>query len=211
VKCGKNIKHFTTNLEVRRRELAKKKLNETLEVAQERFASQACKRRRIEEIDGDKGWMAEQRDPKRQRQRTLVLEGRSGTGKTEFAKSLYGFRNTLEVNCASGGEVNLKELDLEKHKAVLLDEATPEMVLQQRKLFQCPAAWISLGNSTTNCHAYDVCLYRIPIIICSNNWSYKLNKLTPVDAAWIQENTCHVSVQEKLWLQQSTPSSGHYQ
>ena len=185
--------------------MVKTAVDKTLRVAQDHFARTAQKRKRLPQVEDE--WLPEQHDKKRQRQRTLVLEGPSGVGKTEYAKSLFGYQHTLEVNCASGGEVNLKELNLEKHKAVLLDEASPQMMAGQRKLFQCPAAWISLGNSATNCHSYEVCLYGIPLIICSNKWTQELEALSAEDREWVEKNTVHIKIKAKLYDTDSEPKS----
>ena len=66
------------------------------------------------------------------------MEGKSGTGKTEFVRGLFGARKTLELNCAGVVAVNLRDFKPLAHKVVLWDEASPALVLENRKLFQCP-------------------------------------------------------------------------
>ena len=49
-----------------------------------------------------------------------------------------------------------------------------------KKLFQCPAVEISLGGSTTNCHAYDVWVHGCALMIASNKWDEQVAQL-PVE------------------------------
>ena len=42
------------------------------------------------------------------------------------------------------------------HSLILVDEASVQMVLKNRKLFQAPNALVTLGTSPTNRDAYSV-------------------------------------------------------
>ena len=87
----------------------------------------------------------------RSRYKFLVLEGRSGTGKTYFAKWMCGDPSTtLECNCACTPEPDLRDFDTLFHQLILFDEAAPTMVIRQKKLFQSPPSNVLLGSSATN-------------------------------------------------------------
>ena len=76
----------------------------------------------------------------RSRYKFLVLCGNSGTGKTWFCKYITGNPDEcLEVNCANCPEPDLRAFDPFVHKAVLFDEASPSMVLAQKKVVPVPA------------------------------------------------------------------------
>ena len=99
----------------------------------------------------------------------LVLDGPSRTGKTCYAKHITGNHSQVwELNCAGGSEPDLRGFDPCVHKAILFDEATPMMVLNQRRLFQSPPCMLDLGCSTTNGHNGQVFVSGVLMIICSN-------------------------------------------
>ena len=85
-------------------------------------------------------------DKPRHRYKFLVLQGPSRVGKTAFARSLCdpGFE-TLEINCASGAEPDLRAYRLSKHGLILFDEIVPQQVASQRKVFQAQSAKGSVG------------------------------------------------------------------
>ena len=76
----------------------------------------------------------------------MVVHGESGTGKTVWARWLFGDPQfVLEVNCASCPEPDLRDLDPLLHKAILYDEASPEMVLRQKKVVPGTASECAIG------------------------------------------------------------------
>ena len=71
------------------------------------------------------------------RYKFLVIEGHSQTGKTYFTKWMLGNPDkVLEVNCASCPEPELRDFRAMWHQVILFDEASPEMVIRQKKVFQ---------------------------------------------------------------------------
>ena len=130
------------------------------------------------------------------RYKFLVIEGESCTGKSYFVRWIMGDPNlVLETNCASTPEPDLREYCPLKHKAVLFDEASPSMVLRQKKLFQAPPCMVELGSSTTNCHCYKVLLYRQRLVICSNKWTQTLEGMDDgADRSWLTLNSFVLNV-----------------
>jgi hypothetical protein len=139
----------------------------------------------------------------RSRYTFLVLVGASCTGKTVWAKWIFGDTElVLEVNCASCPEPDLREFRPLKHKGILFDEASCQMVLQQKLLFQAPPMPVRLGCSTTNCHAYDVFISGAGLMIASNTWKADLAALKrDEDRQWLVDNSIVVDVgSTPLWL-----------
>ena len=131
----------------------------------------------------------------RSRYNFFVVNGDSCTGKTVWAKHITG--NTSEVfyvNCASCPEPDLRLLKA-YHKVILLDEASPDMILSQKLLIQGPPDFVSLGCSTTNCHAYQVFVSGIQFVICSNKWLSEVENLECVeDREWLRANSIVLDV-----------------
>ena len=131
----------------------------------------------------------------------MVLEGKSGTAKTQFVRGLYGPDKTLELNCAGVTAVNLRDCRPLEHKVVLWDEASPELVLENRKLFQCPPCWIDLGHSATGTLVYKVWVNEALFVIATNRWSSALQELVREDREWVQANQVHVDAEQPLWVE----------
>ena len=129
-------------------------------------------------------------DEVKQRYPFFVLEGQTKTAKTSWAAARLGdTRKVFYVNCASGNEPDLRKHDYFKHPIILYDEASPKMVINQKLLIQCPPCLVKLGQSSTNCHAYDVFVSGIMLIICSNTWEEDVENMRKKgDRDWIKEN-----------------------
>ena len=142
----------------------------------------------------------------RSRYKFLVLHGESCTGKTIWAKWLFDNPElVLEVNCASCPEPDLREFKPLLHKGIMYDEGSAEVVLRQRKLFQAPPTPVRLGCSTTNCHAYDVFVSGVAMVIASNTWVSDVKRLKKVeDRRWLRDNAMVVEVgKTPLWKEPS--------
>ena len=139
-------------------------------------------------------------DKPRHRYTFLVLQGPSRVGKTAFARSLCdpGFE-TLEINCASGAEPDLRAYRLSRHGLILFDEIVPQQVVSQRKVFQAQSAKVQLGCSATNMYSYDVFVWRKKFVLASNNWDTSLSQLSEPDQEWIKANSVVLRVTEPMW------------
>ena len=134
------------------------------------------------------------------RYKFLVLAGPSRVGKTAFARSLCGpGMETLEVNCSSGAEPDLKAYRFRRHEVVLFDEIEAEQVASQRKLFQAQASPVQLACSSTNCYSYEVTLWRKKLVLATNNWHSSLQLLHSEDRAWIRANSIVLDVLQPMW------------
>ena len=138
----------------------------------------------------------------RHRYMFLVLAGPSRVGKTAFARSLCGpGMETLELNCSSGAEPDLKAYRFRRHEVLLFDEIEAEQVAAQRKLFQAQAAPVQLACSSTNCFSYEVFVWRKKFVLASNNWNSSLDKLQAADRAWIIANSIVLEVNEAMYFE----------
>ena len=130
----------------------------------------------------------------------LVLEGPSRVGKTAFARSLCPKgQEVYEVNCAAGGEPDMRGFRFSRHGLVLFDEIEAEAVASQRKLFQASTAFVQLGTSPTNIHVYSVYTHRLRLVLASNNWSASLQRLGHDDRDWVLKNSIYVQCTQPLW------------
>ena len=133
------------------------------------------------------------------RKRFLVITGPSRTGKTQYALSLFGKAATYEATSAGTEDPPWQDFDDRRHRAILFDEATTVMLLQHRKLFQAPNAVVTLGQSRTNCHAFDVYVNNAVLIITSNSWLEQLSMSPLPDAEWLKANQVLVQALLPLW------------
>ena len=138
------------------------------------------------------------------RYKFLVLEGDSCMGKTKFARSLLRSgcqpEQILEVTCTSGQEPNIRNFDYSWHKLIIFDEIEPAVVASSRRLFQAAEGWVDVSCSATNLWAKKKCLWRVPMICCTNLWYSLLGSMTKSDADWVVNNQVYVHVDAPLWV-----------
>ena len=192
VKCKMNLVSNLQNLQVVDRETEAELLDKHMDVVNKALNADLVQFRHVPEREE----FLEQIKQIRRRYKFLVVWGESCTGKTVWAKYLFGDAGkVLEVNCASCPEPDLREFRPLQHKGILFDEAPAEMVLRQKKLFQSPASKCRLGCSVTNCHAYDVYVSGVAMMIASNTWDSELKELKrDEDRAWLKANSIVVKV-----------------
>ena len=135
----------------------------------------------------------------RDRRKFLVVEGPSRLGKTQYIMSLFGRTATLEINAADEMSPSLQAFDYKEHRCILLDEASPEMVLRNRKVFQAPNAMVELGQSKTNCHSYSCYLNETLLCIASNSWSVAVDACPAASRDWIKANQVLIKITHPLW------------
>ena len=114
--------------------------------------------------------------------------------------------NVFYVNCAHCPEPDLRDFDPLVHKVILMDEASPVMVINQKLLMQCPPQYVKLGQSGTNCHAYDVLVTGVMMFICSNSWTSDVAKMGKIeDQQWLDDNSIVGNIKSnKLWREESS-------
>ena len=130
--------------------------------------------------------------------RFLVLVGPSKMGKTNLALSLFGVHYTFVSQCTGTITPYLAGYSRRHHKAILLDEAQPELVLAHKQLFQANVDGALVGNSTTGCYANYYWLYQVPLIISTNRW-FTEEELEKEDNKWLKENSIVVTITAPVW------------
>ena len=195
VRCVNASRHLK-ELELHEMELEKEAVREAMAEAERLLSTRLKKQKCYEQAQA----FLDQFQEPMHRYKFLVLSGPSKVGKTAFARSLCepGFE-ALEVNCASGDEPNLRAYRLRLHGVIIFDEIVAGQVASQRKLFQAQSAPVQLGCSATNCHSYDVFVWRKRLVLASNNWHSSLNTLCPADQDWIHANSIVMDVEEAMW------------
>ena len=126
----------------------------------------------------------------------IVFNGPPNTGKSQFVRMQYPVGALLELDCG-GRELfpDLKQFRRPRHRAILYDEGTPEMVLKHKLVFQSSNAWCTLGNSPCNRDVYHRWFYGTHQIICSNTWEADLLRITSwEDYEWLQDNSIVIPV-----------------
>jgi hypothetical protein len=124
-----------------------------------------------------------------------------------------GGTEVLEV-CAHGDGSSLpdvKRLSPVVHGWLLIDEITPVLVINNRRLFQGKAGWTNISGSATNVYAGRVCSWGVRIVGTANDWRERAAALPAADQSWLSENSIVVDVRAPLW-HESAPiahSGGH--
>jgi len=114
--------------------------------------------------------------------------------------NLFGRDACFETNCSNCPEPDLRGFESGYHRVILFDEATCELVLRNKKLFQAPASFVQLGCSTTNCHTYEHWLNQIALVITSNTWPMeKLLLRSDADREWLDANSVVLHVRENMY------------
>ena len=170
------------------------------DLIQKRSAEIAKTRKGFKTIPAVDAWVKELSAPK-DRRKFLMLDGASRLGKTAFAFSVVEAGAALEVNCAGVTDPPLRAFSRAKHRLILFDEASTDMVLRNRRLFQAPNTPVVVGSSPTNALAYELFLGDTLLVVASNNWEQELAALPASQRAWLQANMVFVSVKEKLFLE----------
>ena len=139
-----------------------------------------------------------------ERYQLLVLHGPSCTGKSRLCKSLFGEERTLVIDVQHAAHPDLKEFDRAVHQALLLDEvSSPAFIVANKKLLQAHMDGAILGQSSTQLYSYEVWLWRIPIMLTTNNFDF--SGYTAADKNWITTNCVDVYIGESVWLSGTTP------
>ena len=136
---------------------------------------------------------------KRLRFKFLVLVGDSCLGKTQYAVHLFGGKSTYYTNCQNVESPNLSGFERNVHKAIVLDEVDPVMVIKNKALFQCNVEGVRLQESRCQQSAIWRWLYFVPIIVCTNSW--ELGRLPHDDSDWLQKNSEVLHLREQTWLE----------
>ena len=146
----------------------------------------------------------QQYDPSRygedRRFQTLLLRGASRKGKTCFAESLFGEKNSIIVQCQGLGTnlPSLRHFDRTVHRCIIFDEVSHEQILNNKALFQAGKNVLDLAQSNCGGFHYSIWPYQIAMVCCSNKFATTLHEgLSDVEAEdWLQQNLCIVGLEK---------------
>ena len=127
----------------------------------------------------------------------LVLVGDSRFGKTRFACNLFGLKATYVCNCQGVTQPYLAGYDPRVHKAIVLDEPSRWLVDACKSFLQAAVDGSELYQSPTQRFTRWVCVYQVPIIICTNEWVKTWE--WDANATWIRENEVRIDVEDFLY------------
>ena len=75
-----------------------------------------------------------------------------------------------------------------------------------KKLLQAHVNGTILGQSATQLFSYTVFLWRVPMMLTTNNWD--MTGLEDHEKNWIQANCIPVFVGEPVWIEREAPALG---
>ena len=134
---------------------------------------------------------------KKRRFKFLIYDGPSRMGKTELARAWFGVSRTMIANAQECATPNLRPMLTGKFNAILFDEGNWELCARNKALFQASTRAVELSQSQCNDRSYTLMVFRVPMIICSNDfWAGCLDDEIK---NWITENSFYVSVQKPVW------------
>ena len=218
-----NSRHFIEEIEWVEDQLCTRLARKEMQIIR---AMQAANFSRFKTYKKIEMFMA-QFDPKTKGKKTrfkfLVMEGLTRMGKSQLAMNLFGYKYTLVVQCQGSNEPNLKEFRYGYHRAILMDEASWPLVVNNKLLFQCSAEGVTLAQSKCLQHAYWRCLFGVPLILCTNEWIPKeslteearaergdesgeeeiaqdwVQQLRPRHINWINGNSYYLWIGQPVW------------
>jgi hypothetical protein len=197
VRTGRNLLRMLPTLTKYRDEMENVRLSELQRECERQLQALRRPPRRIPEVDE---WLRAYSKPA-MRYKFLVLEGPSSVGKSQFVKTLSPTGRIFEADCSGPcREPDVRGFSVLLHDILFFDEASAELVLANKKLFQAGSSWVQMARSSTNCHSYRIWAWRVKMVVCSNRWTIELAALPHADASWLTTNSVHVQVSAPLWV-----------
>lgn len=171
---------------------------------QEAYAeAQAPLRRPPRTIGMVVSWLQEFERPQ-ERYPILVVSGPSQIGKSLYARALRP--PCLNVVVGDSDVLNLRQFKLGHHRSIHLENLNSvRFLLKWRSHLQGAPEIMQLGESQTGCYAYDVFLWRTPIVATEDH-SVPDADLLESDP-WLATNVRVLRADAPLWQEQSEEES----
>ena len=140
-----------------------------------------------------------------------VLAGPGGTGKTQWALAYFARKartpeeylalreKMLFLTCTGTNLPDVSKYVYGKHQGIVYDEGTPEMVWDNREIFQGLAEKCTVGDTHTHMYAREVCVTGCLQVITCNDWWERLEQLEPVRQEWLRANVIVGYVPQPLY------------
>lgn len=129
----------------------------------------------------------------RMRFQPLLLVGESCSGKSRKGVNLFGSSQTLVVNCQGMAPAlpSIRDFDRNVYSAILWDEIDESQVLNNKLVFQSGLQPCAMQQSACNGFSYTKWLYRVPMILASNVFSFTGPAAKPLSQEhqqWLRAN-----------------------
>ena len=120
----------------------------------------------------------------------LLVHGPSRVGKTEWACSLFKRPLVLQVGSLTQFPEGARQLDRQKHDAVVLDDVRDLKFLadHQDKLQGKYSGLVELGTTPSGQYAFFVDFFRLPVVATVNNSTFNLDFLATHDFVSKRDN-----------------------
>ena len=145
------------------------------------------------------------------RTKVYVLNGRGGTGKSMWAVSYFArhAKNPSEslklrermlfLTCTGTRLPDVGKYVYGRHSGIVYDEGTPEMVWNNREIFQGLAEVSTIADTHTHRSAQQVCLNGCRQVITCNDWNERLELLPDVQRQWLESFAIVAEVDYELY------------
>ena len=145
------------------------------------------------------------------RTKVYVLTGRGGTGKSMWAVSYFArhAKNPSEflklrekmlfLTCTGTRLPDVGKYVYGRHSGIVYDEGTPEMVWNNREIFQGLAEVSTIADTHTHRSAQQVCLNGCRQVITCNDWNERLELLPDVQRQWLESFAIVAEVDYELY------------
>ena len=110
---------------------------------------------------------------------------------------MFGKDATLMVTAQKQTHVDFKDFKRCVHKPIVFDEADELYVLGNKQIFQAGLDDVTLGQSATMSYKYNVWLYGVACIVCTNVWGEAA--LSEPDRSWLEKNSILINVSPPMY------------
>ena len=139
------------------------------------------------------------------RSKSLLLRGKSRSGKSQKALSLFGYTRTLLVNCQGleSALPSLRAYDRVKHDAIVFDEVDERQILANKLVFQCGPWPVELSQSVCSQHCYTRWFHGCAMILCSNTFRMTQQEGLGAEAEdWLTSNVIDARLgADEVWYE----------
>ena len=139
------------------------------------------------------------------RYRFVIYDGPSRMGKTELACSWFGTNNTLVCNAQDCTTPNMRPILSGKYLAVLFDEGDWRLCYLNKTMMQASSRPVELGQSQCNDRSYQILLYKMPLIVCSNDFWAGCDNIAARE--WIELNSIYIRIESEVWVRPAAAES----
>ena len=207
LESGSNVRSNISNLEEMERGLNRMAMMEHRDFVLNYLARHRC---RFVDPPGLEEW-ERQFETIQERYKPLVLTGPGGTGKTMWALAYFArfARNPEEflrlrekmlfLTCTGIGLPDVGKYVYGKNMGIVYDEGTPEMIWNNREVFQGLPEISTTADTQTHMYASAVCLSGCRQIITCNDWWDRIYDLPRTQRDWFWKNCIVGDVWDPLY------------